>query len=216
MKRRNVLCFGDSNTHGYDSKTGGRFGEDIRWTSLLSDKLKDEYYIIEEGLSGRTCVTDDNLNEGLSGISVLRAIMMSHEPIDLLIIMLGTNDTKERFSYTPENIALGLRRLCMKAIHIEEAWRDGKPEILIITPPPIEKEYIDSEVGGNMGRGCDEKSRKLAPIFKDLSCELGLHYLDANEIPGMEIYPYDYMHLSPKGHKALADALQKLIPKILN
>ena len=108
--------------------------------------------MIEEGLSGRTTVVDDNLNEGLSGLDLLTPVMMSHEPLDLVIIMLGTNDTKERFGLTPENIALGLRRLAVKGLDTHNAWRSA-PKILLIAPPPIEKAYRDSSV--------DRKSTRL-------------------------------------------------------
>ena len=96
MDQKNILCFGDSNTHGYNSKTGGRFTVEERWTKLLQRKLGDDYYVIEEGLSGRTTSFEDPVFEGLSGLNAIYPCMMTHEPLDLVIIMLGTNDTKDR------------------------------------------------------------------------------------------------------------------------
>lgn len=114
--KKHVVCFGDSNTHGYCAKTGGRFDENQRWTCLLQKKLGDQWLILEEGLSGRTTTFDDPIHEALSGLDYIYPCLMSHEPVDLLIIMLGTNDTKERFGASAECIALGLKRLISKAV----------------------------------------------------------------------------------------------------
>lgn len=211
---KTIVCFGDSNTHGYNSRTNGRFSENERWTCLLDQYLGKDYRVMEEGLSGRTTVFDDPLFEGLSGLSCIFPCLMTHEPVDLLIIMLGTNDTKERFNATPENIAKGLERLTQKAINTKDAWRKA-PNILLITPPPIEPEYASSNVSGEMGVSCVKKSQALAPLYEEVAKRLGCHYLDAASIEGMEMYPYDYMHLSPKAHELLAKKLAELIPQFI-
>lgn len=112
--RKRIVCYGDSNTWGYDAVTDGRFPEEVRWTGKLQELLGEEYCIIEEGLCGRTTVFEDPLNEGLNGLTYLYPCLMSHGPLDLLVIMLGTNDSKERFSATPKNIADGMKRLVKK------------------------------------------------------------------------------------------------------
>ena len=114
--KKHIVCFGDSNTHGYRAEDNGRFGEDQRWTRLLEQYLGEEYLVLEEGLSGRTTCYDDPIHEGLSGLSAIYPCLMSHEPVDLLIIMLGTNDTKERFASSAACIALGLKRLDRKSV----------------------------------------------------------------------------------------------------
>ena len=106
--KKHIVCYGDSNTHGYCAETGGRFSEDERWTCLLQSYLGDDFLVLEEGLSGRTTCFDDPIHEGLSGLDHIYPCLMTHEPVDLLIIMLGTNDTKERFGVSPACIALGL------------------------------------------------------------------------------------------------------------
>nr|MCR5842548.1 lipolytic enzyme, G-D-S-L [Oscillospiraceae bacterium] len=118
--KKHIVCFGDSNTHGYcadprDCADGGdRFNEDERWTCLLQRALGSEYHVLEEGLGGRTSVFVDPLHESMDGISCIYPILMSHEPVDLLIIMLGTNDTKERFGANAPAIAIGMERLLLK------------------------------------------------------------------------------------------------------
>ena len=110
--KKHIVCFGDSNTHGYcadpaDTEThSDRFSESERWTCLLQKALGEDYYVIEEGLSGRTTVFDDPLHEKMSGLDSIYSCLMSHEPVDLLILMLGTNDCKERFHANPAAIAV--------------------------------------------------------------------------------------------------------------
>lgn len=212
--QKNILCFGDSNTHGYNSKTGGRFDVNERWTKLLQKNLGDDYYIIEEGLSGRTTSFEDPVFEGLCGLNVIYPCMMSHEPLDLVIIMLGTNDTKDRFNANSFIIGKGLERLAQKTIDTHAAWR-GAPNVLLIAPPPIHPDYAKTAVAGEMGDKCVERSRGLAKEFKDVADRLHCHFLDAGSIPGIEMYPYDWMHLSLESHKFLADELTKVMKEIL-
>lgn len=212
-EKKTVVCFGDSNTHGYNSKTHGRFTEEERWPCLLSAYLGEDYAVKEEGLSGRTTVFPDPLVEGLDGLSYLFPCLMSHEPVDLLVIMLGTNDTKERFGATPENIAKGLERLVQKAIAAAEAWR-AKPNLLLIAPLPIEESYAFTSVAGEMGKGCAEKTRALSPLYRQVARRYGCHFLDAAAIPGMAMYPFDGMHLSLDSHQLLAQALAETIPDL--
>ena len=212
--QKNILCFGDSNTHGYNSKTGGRFDVNERWTKLLQKNLGDDYYIIEEGLSGRTTSFEDPVFEGLCGLNVIYPCMMSHEPLDLVIIMLGTNDTKDRFNANSFIIGKGLERLAQKTIDTHAAWR-GAPNVLLIAPPPIHPDYAKTAVAGEMGDKCVERSRGLAKEFKDVADRLHCHFLDAGSIPGIEMYPYDWMHLSLESHKLPADELTKVMKEIL-
>ena len=150
--KKHILCLGDSNTHGYcadpaDCADGGiRFNEDERWTCLLQKALGPDYLVVEEGLSGRTTVFDDPLYEGLAAIDYIYPCLKSHEPVSLLIIMLGTNDTKERIGVNPFAIGLGMRRLVQKAKTVDCWGPDGQPNILIIAPPIIQDGLLTSPV----------------------------------------------------------------------
>ena len=174
--KKTIVAFGDSNTHGYCSETCGRFSEEERWPCLLEKYLGEEYRVMEEGLSGRTTVFEDPLFEGLSGLSYIFPCLMTHEPVDLLIIMLVTNDTKARFSCNGENISKGLERLVNKALSIKDAWRNG-PRILIVAPAPIEEGCLSAPVVGEMGPDCVEKSRELAFWFEDVAARTGCSFL---------------------------------------
>lgn len=211
--KKHILCIGDSNTHGYnadlnDSEDHGiRFTENERWTCLLQKKLGDDYLVIEEGLCGRTTVFIDPLRESMDALSVLPALLKSHEMIDLLIIMLGTNDTKERYSANAYCIGRGMQRLALKAKSID-CWSNGKPNILIVCPPPMGKGLNDP----GMGNGCVEKSEALAKEYEEQAKATGCHFMDAN---GCEMNSVDYMHLSKKGHAQLAERLFRVIPELL-
>lgn len=213
--KKHIVCFGDSNTHGYCAKTGGRFDESQRWCYLLQKNLGEDYLILEEGLSGRTTCFQDPIHEALSGLDYIYPCLMSHEPVDLLVIMLGTNDTKERFGSSAACIALGLKRLIAKAMAATDAWHNGKANILVITPQNIDKRYIGTEVGATMGRGCAEKSEQLAEEFEKISELMGCHYLDANQMITAPANDVDFMHLTEEGHLQLARALTDKIKEIL-
>lgn len=217
--KKHIVCFGDSNTHGYcadptDTADGGiRFNESERWTRLLQEKLGEEYLVTEEGLSGRTTCFDDPIHEGLSGLNYIYPCLKSHEFVDLLVIMLGTNDVKDRFYATSACVALGMARLVKKAM-ATECWGSHGPNILVIAPPPIGAGMLESPVASTMGSLCVEKSQELAKEYKE-QCDLtGCHFLDAGAL-GCEFNQIDYMHLTRQGHATLAEALAQRIPELL-
>lgn len=217
--KKHIVCFGDSNTHGYcadptDTADGGiRFTEDERWTRLLQQKLGSDYLVTEEGLSGRTTCFDDPIHEGLNGLDYIYPCLKSHEFVDLLIIMLGTNDCKDRFYASPACIALGMTRLVKKAI-ATECWGAHGPNILVVAPPPIGEGMLQSDVAATMGTLCVDKARDLAREYKAQCDLLGCHFLDAGAA-GCEFNQIDFMHLTRKGHATLADALAELVPQIV-
>lgn len=215
--KKHILCIGDSNTHGYcadpkDCADGGiRFNEDERWTCLLQKALGADYLVTEEGLSGRTTVFADPLHENMDVFSYVYALLKSHEFIDLLIIMLGTNDTKERLNASPATIGCGMERLVRKAMTVD-CWTDGKPNILIVSPPPVGKGVETSHVADEMGVGSVEKSEKLATYYKQKAELLGIHFMDA---AGCEFNTLDYMHLTKNGHAQLAERFAQVVPNLL-
>lgn len=216
--KKHIVCIGDSNTHGYcadpsDCADGAlqRFNEDERWTRLLQKKLGDGYLVIEEGLSGRTTVFEDPLHEAMPALPYIYPCLKSHEPVSLLIIMLGTNDTKERLGANASCIALGMERLVRKAMTVDCWGPGGKPNILIVCPPPIDKRYEQTDCGQPMGMGCSEKSRELPGYYEKTARLLNVHYLNAADC---EFNSVDYMHLTKKGHAQLADKLAGFVAEL--
>ena len=211
--KKHIVCFGDSNTHGYcadptDCADGGnRFNEDERWTCLFQKALGREYLVLEEGLGGRTTVFVDPLHESMDAVGVAYPILMSHEPVDLLVIMLGTNDTKERFGANAPAIAVGMERLILKC-KSTDCWGGKAPNILVVCPPPLGAGFHD-EV---MGAGCVEKSVALPPYMKAVAERNGCAYFDAKDC---EMNPVDFTHLTKQGHAKLAEELAKLVPTLV-
>ncbi|MDO4711133.1 MAG: GDSL-type esterase/lipase family protein [Peptostreptococcaceae bacterium] len=210
---KNIVCFGDSNTHGFRASDGGRFLKSQRWTGILSERIGDRFHIIEEGLNGRTTTFEDPVQECRAGVNYITPCLLSHKPISLLIIMLGTNDTKERFGASSAVIALGLKRLVQKAMSTE-CWVNGKPNILIVVPKNIEKEYEKTFALAVMGKGCAEKSQGLREEYKNIADLLGCHWMDANEFVTAND-PIDCIHLTEQGHREFAIAMENKIREIL-
>ncbi len=215
--KKHIVCLGDSNTHGYcanpaDCADGAlqRFNETERWTCRLQTALGEDYLVLEEGLSGRTTVFHDPLYEGLAAIDYIGPCLKSHEPVSLLIIMLGTNDTKERFAANAPCIALGMERLVRKAMTIDCWGPGGQPNILIVAPPLIDPKMELSPVGGCMGTGCAAKSAALPALLGATAQLLGTHFADAGDC---EFNCIDYMHLTRAGHAHLAEKLAAQIPR---
>ena len=219
--RRHIVCLGDSNTHGYcpdpsDCTDGPclRFNEAERWPCLLQQTLGPSFLVVEEGLPGRTTVFDDPVEEGLSALSYLRSCLKSHEPVDLLVVMLGTNDSKERFGANAYTIGRGMERL-VKAAQALDCWGPGgTPNILIIAPKSIEEGVYTSPVAGEMGPDCVEKTRGLAAEYEAVARRTGCAFLDANTL-GLTCNTVDYMHLTRESHAGLARALAALIPTLI-
>ncbi len=211
--KKHILCLGDSNTHGYcadpkDCADGGiRFNEDERWTCRLQAALGSDYLVTEEGLSGRTTVFVDPIHESMDALSVLYPILKSHEWIDLLIIMLGTNDVKERFAANEYVIGAGMERLIQRAKTID-CWGTQKPNLLVVAPPRIGDGFHDAV----MGNGCVERSRGVAEQFRIVAERNQVHFLNAADC---EFNQVDFMHLTRKGHAQLAEKLAALVPEIV-
>ena len=209
--KKHILCFGDSNTWGYCAQTNGRYADNERWTQVLQKLLGSDWILIEEGLCGRTTVFEDPLNEGLSGLAQLQPVLYSHAPLDILMIMLGTNDCKERFSATPKNISDGMDRLIKKAKTLS-VWRT-KPNILISAPIIIDECCYTSSVAGEMGARCVEKSKELPSLLQQCASDNRCAYFDCN--PYVKANTIDGMHFDFPSNKSFAHALYPVVTKLL-
>jgi lysophospholipase L1-like esterase len=206
---RTVLLFGDSNTHGTmpmpDLGFSGRFSREDRWPGRLR-KLLPEWEVIDEGHPGRTTVHDDPV-EGAhrNGLTVLPALLESHRPLDLVLVMLGTNDLKERFSVNAGDIALSLERL-VRVIRASECGPDGgAPGVLLVAPPPI------VEVGclAGMFAGGAAKSMALAREIRAAAERAGVPFMDAGDV--VRVSPVDGIHYDAEMNPVLAAAFAAAI-----
>lgn len=207
---KTILCFGDSNTYGLKSDLLTRYPRDVRWTGVLQKKLGEEYYVIEEGLGGRTTVWDDPIEDYKNGKKYLLPCLDSHKPLDLVIVMLGTNDLKVRFSVSAFDVSVSMENL-MKTILKSDAGIDFKaPDILLITPVPIHS--VNNPELDQMLAGAEEKSRMLARYYEEIAEKYQIHYL--NPDGRVEVNDTDGIHYTEKGHGQMADMIEAKIREI--
>ena len=206
---RTILCYGDSNTHGTmpmpDLGSMGRYDRQTRWPGQLAALLPD-WQVIEEGLPGRTTVHDDPV-EGAhrNGLTVLPAILESHRPIDVVILMLGTNDLKQRFSVNALDIALSLEKLVL-AIRGSGCGPDGAaPGVILVAPPPI----LEVQDLGVMFAGGQAKSHDLGPRLAALARALEVPFVDAGSLIGVS--EIDGIHYDEPAMAALAQAFAQAV-----
>lgn len=210
MYSKTVLCYGDSNTYGLIPMTSpnsaSRYLPGERWTSILQNRLGDDFHVIEEGLSARTTVYDDPV-EGLhkNGLNYLLPCLESHNPIDIFILMLGTNDLKNRFSAGPADVAAAILKL-INLVQSAQVGPHGKcPEIIIMSPVPIK------EIGflGEIFVGGAEKSLKLADKYWQIAHDVGAAFIDAGEFASCSLI--DGVHYEADQHVNLGNAVADLI-----
>lgn len=207
---RRILCYGDSNTWGYQAETGGRFPEDVRWTGVLQQLLGREFRVLEEGQPGRTTVWDDPIEEHRNGKTALYSTLECQSPVDLVILMLGTNDLKPRFSLNAFDIAAGVERLVRIIQTHSPDGQDAPPEILLVCPPPVDDRVEEGEIAGMFTREHSAAvSRELPAAFERIALRHGCLFCRAGD--WAELTPVDYVHLSARGHRALAQGLADII-----
>lgn len=205
---KSILCYGDSNTYGVNPFTGGRWPKEFRWPGILQNRLAHDAELIEEGLGGRTTVWDDPLAEGRNGKKALPMLLDSHKPLDLIIIMLGTNDLKERFQALPEDIACGVGQLADVIRSHFSVSPCNQPEILLVSPIYLGCDVEHSVYSGfrNSARG---KSELLATLIQKQAEMHGCLFLDASSVA--EPNRADMLHMDERNHANLATAIQKFI-----
>jgi lysophospholipase L1-like esterase len=224
MNPQRILVFGDSNSWGFvpcsATEPTTRYDASTRWPAVMATRLGSGVELVEEALSGRTTDLDDfqidlpskHLKGAIfNGAKLLPAILASHLPLDLVIMMLGTNDLKARFKRTPQSIAqaaVGLAQL------IEEceggvATVYPTPKVLLLAPPPLGTKFHHPEdwAGGH------EKSLELGSAIREAVTAANLPFLDAGEIIGTE--GIDGVHLTSEAQRKLGEAVAKKVSAIL-
>lgn len=206
--RLSVVCYGDSNTYGFDPYTGGRYPYERRWTTLLGEKLGARYEVIPEGLNGRTTTYDRPGAGWKNGVSSFVACLGTHKPVDYLVIMLGTNDCNEGLGLSAEDIAKGMENLVDLAEEKSPELQGYIPQIVVTVPPAISEDFGNSPFAWELSSDSVKKSKDLAPLYKEIAERHGCLFADASE--GIEVSP-DCMHLTEKGHEQMSDLLYKII-----
>jgi lysophospholipase L1-like esterase len=206
---KTVLCYGDSNTWGYEPASGDRFPEDVRWPGVLARELGSGYRVIEEGLNARTTVREDPVEEYKNGKEYLRPCLESHRPLDLVIVALGVNDLKARFFASASDAADGAGVLVAIAQRSGAGPGGSSPAVLLMAPPPVGKLTELAE----MFAGAEEKSRGFARQYRRVADKHGCELLDAGEL--VRSSDLDGIHLEPGEHSKLGEAAAAKVKEML-
>jgi lysophospholipase L1-like esterase len=207
--KKTVLCYGDSNTWGAIPEIGGRLPIHERWPGVMRDSLGNDYWVIEEGLCGRTTIWVDEVCRYRTGWEYLLPCLDTHAPVDLLIIMLGTNDLKTRFHLPAEDIARGVIVLGDMAMKSEFGPGGSAPEVLIVSPPAI------IELPGNQAQFADgvSRSQKFGALYREYAKQYGAHFLDAGKVVTSSLV--DGIHLDVQEHQSLGVKIAEKVKNIL-
>lgn len=209
---KNVLCFGDSLTWGFDAQSGGRHSVADRWPSVLAANLGDKAHVVTEGLNGRTTAFDDHTADcDRNGARLLPTLLESHQPLDLVIVMLGTNDLKTMTVETASNSILGMKRIVSIIKHKEQRAGDQSPDILLVAPPKI-CATANTDRAAMFPNGI-EQSSMLASMLSDLADEQGCGFFDANSVA--KTTPIDGIHMDADNTKELGRGLASTVKLML-
>ena len=191
------MCYGDSNTWGYDPVTGERLGREERWPGVLSRELGEGYAVIEEGLNGRTTVWDDPIDAYRNGREYLVPCLESHAPLDLVVIALGVNDLKARIGVSASDIADGAGALVETVGRSATGPDGGAPQVLLLAPPPV-GELGDS---AEMFEGAPEKSRGFSKHYARVADKYACGLLDLGTI--VSVSTVDGIHFEASEHEKI-------------
>jgi len=207
IKMKRILCFGDSNTFGYNAKDASRLGTDQRWSGILKNILKDKYEVIEEGFQNRTGFVDNPECIEMSGLKYFPKIMEKLGKIDILIFALGTNDLQLYYDVKEQDIYDGFN------FYIEILKKNNSnAKVLIIAPVLLNEDIIKGNFSFQFNIDSIEKSAKFIKIFKTFAQENNYEFLDINQYTRPEIT--DGLHYDADAHLIIAQKIFNIIDKI--
>ncbi|SMF67350.1 Lysophospholipase L1 [Xaviernesmea oryzae] len=209
---KTVLCYGDSLTWGTDAATGGRHAFEDRWPSVLQAALGPSVNVVAEGLGGRTTAYDDVLGDcDRNGARLLPTILHTHGPLELVIIMLGTNDMKPIIHGTAIGARQGIKKLVSLVRFHDWAQECEPPEILVVSPPRLCE--TANPLTGALYRGSMEESAMLASLYRDLADEMGCGFFDAGSVA--KTTPIDGIHLDAENTRAIGRGVEPIVRMML-
>ena len=202
---KTVLCYGDSLTWGYDPEHRARHALEDRWPSALAASLGEGVHVIADGLNGRTTAFDDYTADcDRNGARTLPTALHTHAPLDLVIILLGSNDMKPVIAGTAHAASKGMRRLLdLVRLHGWPVADLEPPQVLVVSPPPL-VQTADPDFAA-MFEGGVEESAMLASFYADLADETGAGFFDAGSVA--KCSSIDGVHLDAQNTRALGRGL---------
>lgn len=202
---KTILVYGDSNSHGTPPLRGlpaeGRHPKPDRWPEVMAAALGAGFDVITDGLPGRTTVHEDHVEGGArNGAAVLPSSLHAHKPLDLVIIMLGTNDLKKRFSVSSWEVARSVARL----IGIVNAQGLGC-DVMVVSPVPVRETGTLTEVFA----GAEARQAGLDAHLEDVARDAGAGFFAAGSVA--QVSDVDGVHLAIGAHRALGAAMADVV-----
>lgn len=204
-----VLCYGDSNTYGYNPENGMRYAKRIRWTGKLQELLGEKYEVLEEGCNGRTTVFEDPVEGWKRGIDYIKPCLNTHKPVDCVVMMLGSNDLKKTFHATSMEIAEGAGKIVEVIKDFCKEKQGFEPKILLVAPPVIGENICQGSFRASFDETAVERSKEFGVIYENVAKKCGCYFLDAGLY--VKSSPLDSLHLSRGAHRKLGVEIGKFI-----
>lgn len=213
-----ILCFGDSNVWGnipgsFDPMTGlcKRYERAKRWPGVLQNELGEKYHIVEEAINGRTTTLDEIIpgRPYKNGLALLPPALEAHYPIEAVVFMLGTNDTKVQYNRSAEEITEGMRELVKVVKASNKGDKSNSPKILLVAPQPIIR---SANLPPALNEDSIKKSEALGVKYQQLAKEESCEFLDASFVAASS--HLDSLHLDENGSKLLGKAVAQVIQQM--
>ncbi len=213
--KKTVLIFGDSNTWGWKPENDlvsplQRWDDDIRWPGVLQKELGSDYKVLADGLNGRTTVWNDPIEEYRCGKNQIIPTMDAQAPFDMIIIFVGTNDLKVRYTVSAQDIANGVAILVNKAKN-QVGDFIGDPKILLVAPPPLGP--VNDGVFKYMFGGNEDKSKELSKFYEAVAKANGVEFFDAGKT--VKSSNIDGLHLDADQHEILGKSMVSEVKRII-
>jgi len=209
---KSILAFGDSLTWGFVAGKWTRHAFDDRWPNVLAAGLGGKARVVEEGLNGRTTAYDDHtMPAEMNGARALPMLLKTHEPLDLVIIMLGTNDLKFAARCRAFDAALGMQRLVEIVQHHPFNSNYPPPQVLIMSPPALSE--TQDEWFSDLWSHALSESKLFAKHYARVAEEMKVHFFDAGSVAKTD--PTDGGHLDAANTRSIGEALVPVVKGIL-
>lgn len=204
-----IMVFGDSLSWGYMPGTKHqRFAADVRWPGKLQQLLGDDYEIIEENLNSRGIENGDPRpgKEGRRALDYIEACLDSQDPLDQVIVLLGTNELKHEMNMSAEQVGESMEKLLDIIINRPSQFRDTSPRVTLLSPPIIneETEYCKA---GDKYLGATQKSEELVGVYERLATKLGIGFVALNGVNA----GVDGIHIDAEEHSKVAEVVYEFL-----
>lgn len=209
---RRILLYGDSLVFGKASGPNKRLPVEVRFSGLLQKQLGEDYELIEEGLRARTLEGENAVGKYRNGLEQFPSVLGSHLPLDLVIIMLGTNDCNATAKKTPEQISSALKKYPPIIEEWSKHFEVSLPKLLIVAPPHINEFFYDELMRQIFGPQAGEKAAALPALYEKVAKDLNADFFDSSKV--CEPAKGDGVHLDEAGNETLAVALYKKVLEI--